>query len=135
MSAVTFLSVDDVLEIHRQVIEAFGGDPGLRDRGLLESAIAMPRSTFDGKELHPSLALKAAAYHYHLCANHPFVDGNRRVAVVAAELLLLVNGRDLPARDEDIETITMGVAGGRISKEQVATFFQKHVRQSDGQST
>ena len=127
MGPAVFLSVDDVLEIHRRVIDAFGGDPGLRDRGLLESAVAMPRSTFDGNELHPTLAQKAAAYHYHLCANHPFVDGNKRVAVVAAELFLLANGRELPASDQEIEDLTMGVAGGRLSKAQVVEFFEKHV--------
>ena len=127
MSPTIFLSVDDVLEIHRRVIEAFGGDPGLRDRGLLESAVAMPRSTFDSNELHTTMAQKAAAYHYHLCANHPFADGNKRVAVVAAELFLLVNGQELPASDDAIENLTMGVASGRLSKAQVVEFFERYV--------
>ncbi len=128
MSPVVFLSVDDVLEIHRRVIEEFGGDAGIRDRGLLESAVAMPRATFGGRELHPGPAEKAAAYHYHLCFNHPFVDGNKRVAVAAAELFLLVNGWELTAADEELEELTMGVAGGRTSKEQVVEFFLKHAR-------
>ena len=127
MNPAVFLSVDDVLEIHRRVIDAFGGDIGLRDWGLLESAVAMPRSTFDGNELHATLAQKAAAYHYHLCANHPFVDGNKRVAVVAAELFLLANGRELPASDQEIGDLTMGVADGRLSKAQVVEFFERYV--------
>ena len=125
MAPVAFLSVDEVLEIHRRVIEAFGGDRGLRDRGMLESAVAMPQSTFGGSDLHPGLADKAAAYHFHLCSNHPFVDGNKRVAVAAAELFLLINARELSASDADLEVLTMGVAGGRLSKEQVTDFFRE----------
>lgn len=128
MSAVIFLSVGVVLEIHRRVVETFGGDAGLRDRGLLESATAMPRSTFDGSELHVGLAEKAAAYHYHLCANHPFVDGNKRVAVAAAEVSLIINGQELSAGDDEIEELTLGVASGRLSKSQVVEFFEKHVK-------
>ena len=123
MSLVIFLSVHDVVEIHQRAIEAFGGDAALRDRGLLESAIAMPRATFDGTEIHTGLAQKAAAYHYHLCANHPFVDGNKRVAVTASELLLLINGQELSASDDEIVELTMGVASGRLSKAQVVEFF------------
>jgi len=128
MSAAIFLSVDDVLEIHRRVVEVFGGDVGLRHRGLLESAIAMPRSTFGGTELHTGVAEKAAAYHYHLCANHPFVDGNKRVTVTAAELFLMINGQELAASDDDIEELTLGVAGGRLSKAQVVEFFERHIK-------
>lgn len=127
MGLVIFLSVHDVMEIHRRVVEAFGGDAALRDRGLLESAIAMPRATFDGTELHTGLPQKAAAYHYHLCANHPFVDGNKRVAVTASELFLLINGEELSASDDEIVELTMGVASGRLSKAQVVEFFEKHV--------
>ena len=127
MRSVVFLSVDCVLEIHRRVIEEFGGDPGLRDRGLLGSAVAMPQSTFGGKDLHAGLAEKAAAYHFHLCANHPFIDGNRRVAVAAAEVFLLMNGQELSASDDDVGELTLGVANVRISKEQVTEFFVKLV--------
>lgn len=126
MAAVVFLQVDDVLAVHRRVIEEFGGDGGLRDRGLLESAVAMPSATFDGQELHADLAEKAAAYFYHLCANHPFVDGNKRVAVAAAELFLLLNGRELIADDDAIEELAMGTADGRIAKARVIEFFARH---------
>lgn len=128
MSDVVFLTVDDVLEIHCRVIEAFGGDEGLRDRGLLESAVAMPRSTFDGTELHPGLAQKAAAYHFHLCANHPFVDGNKRVAVATAELFVMVNGRELSASDDELVELTMGVASGCLSKARAVAFFEACVQ-------
>lgn len=130
MIPVTFLAVDDVLAVHRRVIEEFGGDVGLRDRGLLESAVAMPRSTFDGRELHADLAEKAAAYFFHLCANHPFVDGNKRVAVAAAELFLLINDRELVAADDAVEELAMGVADGVLAKAQVIAFFAAHVERT-----
>jgi len=128
MGSVAFLTVEDVLEVHRRVIEEFGGDQGLRDRGLLESAIAMPRSTFGGQELHANLAEKAAAYFFHLCANHPFVDGNKRVAVATAELFLLINRHELVVEDEAIEDLAMGTAAGSVSKAQVVEFFRTFVQ-------
>lgn len=127
---VAFLRVADVLEVHRRVIEAFGGDAGLRDRGLLESAVAIPRSTFGGQDLHPGLAEKAAAYFFHLCANHPFVDGNKRVAVAAAELFLLINQHELVADDHAVEELTLGTASGQYSKAQVVEFFKAHVERT-----
>jgi len=130
MQPVAFLSVDDVLRIHYRIIEEFGGDSGLRDRGLLESAVAMPHSTFDGADLHAGLAVKAAAYHFHLCANHAFVDGNKRVAVAAAEFFLLINGFELSATDNEIVELTLGVAGGQLSKDQVIEFFEKFIMES-----
>ncbi len=102
----------------------------MRDRGLLESAVAMPHSTFGGADLHAGLASKAAAYLFHLCANHAFVDGNKRVAVAAAELFLLINGHELSASDDEIEELTQGVAGGQLSKDQVIGFFEKFIMES-----
>ena len=130
MLPIAFLSVDDVLAIHRRVIEEFGGDTGLRDRGLLESAVAMPHSTFGGQDLHLGLARKAAAYHFHLCANHPFVDGNKRVAVTASEVFLVINGHELSATNDEIGELTLGVAGGELSKDQVIEFFEKFLTES-----
>ncbi len=130
MQPVAFLSVDDVLLVHRRVIEEFGGASGLRDRGLLESAVAMPQSTFGGNDLHSGLAGKAAAYHFHLCANHPFVDGNKRVAVASSEVFLLINGHELSASDDDIEELTLGVARGEKSKDQVIELFMKFLTES-----
>jgi death-on-curing protein len=127
---VVFLSVDVVLKIHRRVIEEFGGNPGLRDRGLLESAMAMPQSTFGGVDLHVGLPEKAAAYHFHLGANHPFMDGNKRVAVAAAEVFLLINGQELSANDNDVEELTLGVAAGRLSKDHVIEFFARFVKEA-----
>ena len=122
-----FLSVSDVIEIHDRIITEFGGHGGLRDRGLLESAVAMPHATFSGRYLHLKLSDMAAAYHFHLCANHPFVDGNKRVAVTAAEVFLLANGLELDCTDRELVEITLGIASGSITKEQVTRFYAVHL--------
>jgi len=129
VGAIVFLSVSDIIEIHERVIIEFGGHPGLRDRGLLESAVAMPHAMFSGQYLHAELPDMAAAYHYHLCANHPFVDGNKRVAVTAAEVFLLANGLELHCTDEGLEEITLGTASSLLTKEQVTTFYAVHTRE------
>ncbi len=132
MVPVVYLSVEDILAIHRRVVTEFGGDAGVRDRGLLDSAVAMPQATFDARDLHADLATKAAAYHYHLCANHPFVDGNKRVAVTAAEVFLILNGNELCATDEEVEELTRGIACGKRSKAGVVKFYSMHVRAISG---
>ena len=126
MQPFFFLSVEFVIQIHERVIDEFGGDAGLRDRGLLESAVAMPQSTFGGTFLHVDLAEKAAAYHFHLCANHAFIDGNKRVAVAAAEVFILANGCELSASDDELEDITISVAKGQASKDDVIAFYRRH---------
>jgi death on curing protein len=131
-AVVYFLSLDDALAVHRRVIEEFGGDGGLRDRGFLRSAVAMPRASFGGQDLHADLFEKAAAYFYHHCANHPFVDGNKRVAVAVAELFLLLNQHELIAADESVEDLAMGTAEGRYAKAQVVEFFARHVERIRG---
>ena len=128
MGAIIFLSVADVVEIHERVIIEFGGYTELRDRGLLESAVAMPHAMFSGQYLHPELPDMAAACHYHLCANHPFVDGNKRVAVTAAEVFLLANGLELHCTDGELEEITLGTASSLLTKEQVTKFYAVHTR-------
>ena len=127
-SQPAFLSVEQVRAIHRRMTDTFGGDPSLRDSGLLESAVHLPAAQFDGKFLHEDIPAMAAAYLFHLCRNHAFVDGNKRTALAAAEVFLLVNGYSLEADDEALEALTMGVAGGDIGKEAVTVFFKKHAR-------
>lgn len=127
---LAFLSVEQLLEIHRRGIEEHGGSPELRDRGLLESAAAMPKAQFGGQFLHQGLPAMAAAYLFHLCKNHPFVDGNKRVSVAAVEIFILVNDHKLVASDDELEELTLGVADGSISKDEAIAFFRKHVRKS-----
>ena len=121
---VVFLTLDEALAIHAHQIARYGGRLGLRDRGLLESALAMPAATFAGEELHPSLEEQAAAYLFHLVKNHPFVDGNKRVGLACSLVFLRMNGLRVRATDDDLVDVVMGVAEGRRSKADVAVFFR-----------
>jgi death-on-curing protein len=125
--AVKFLSLGRVLRIHRSSIDAYGGDPSVRDMGLLESAIAQPRAAFGGAYLHEDLADMAAAYLYHIVSNHPFVDGNKRTGALAAFVFLGMNDIDFAAGEQEFEAVTLGVARGKVSKGEVAPFFRKHI--------
>ncbi len=127
---LAFLSVDQLLEIHRRGIEEHGGSPELRDRGLLESAAAMPKAQFGRQFLHDGLPAMAATYLFHLCKNHPFVDGNKRVSVAAAETFVLVNDHELDATDKELEVLTLGIADSSLTKEDAIAFFRKHVRKA-----
>ena len=122
-----FLSVEQVLAIHHRVVAEFGGDSAVLDEGLLESAVAMPAARFGGAYLHPELPSMAAAYLYHICRGHPFLDGNKRTALVAAEVFLLLNGGRLKATNRELERLTFAVAEGAISKDDVAAFFREHI--------
>lgn len=113
---VDFLTVEDVLAIHEQQIERFGGTSGLRDSGLLESAVAQPQMAFGGDYLHDGLFAMAAAYLFHLASNHPFVDGNKRIGLSAALVFLDINGVEIVAGTEDLYDLTMLVAQGESSK-------------------
>jgi death-on-curing protein len=122
---VRFLSTADVLLIHRDTLEHEGGIEGVRDMGLLESAVTMPRQQFTGFDLHPSLAAKAAAYLYHIAKNHPFFDGNKRVAAMAALVFLHVNGATRLPKPSDLEEATLGVAAGQLSKAELVEWMQE----------
>jgi death-on-curing protein len=103
------------------------GAAGLRDLGALESAVAQPRATFAGTELYPSLAEKAAALGYSLALNHPFVDGNKRVAHAALETFLILNGRELAAPVDDAERTMLALAAGALSREEFVAWVTRHV--------
>lgn len=123
-----FLSLGEVLEIHRDQIERYGGSPGVRDMGLLQSALAMPAAAFGGQFLHADLHEMAAAYLLHLVCNHAFVDGNKRTGAVAAAVFLALNGADLDADEEDFEALVRAVAEGHADKAQAAQFFRDNTR-------
>ena len=97
-----FLSLDEVLEMHEQQIERYGGSQGLRDVAGLESAVATPQATFGGEFLHASIPAMAAAYLFHLCQNHAFIDGNKRFGANAAIAFLLMNDWDLDFNPEEL---------------------------------
>ena len=123
-----FLSIQQIDLLHLEVLKEFGGADGLRDRGLLESALEMPWATFDGKLLHKNLSSIAAAYLFHICRNHPFIDGNKRVALGAALIFIEVNGGTIRASDDELERLTLGIASSEINKDAVTTFFRRRVK-------
>jgi death-on-curing protein len=126
---VTFyLSVAQVLRLHGKQIAVFGGLGGLRDTGYLESAVARPQMTFGGEDLYPDIPAKAAALMHSLVMNHPFIDGNKRIGVMAMELFLLVNSCELEAGDEEIEELTMAVARGEVEAEALAIWLRQRIR-------
>lgn len=127
MTRTTYLTLDEVLAIHADQIERYGGALGIRDRAGLESALAMPRAGFGGELLHPTLIEQAAAYLFHLGKNHPFVDGNKRVALAVALVFLGLNDVEIEATEDEIVELVLGVATGTVSKADAAQFFKAHV--------
>ena len=126
-----YLSVDQVLALHQALVGQFGGASGVRDRGSLESAVARPATTFGGEDLYGDLAAKAAALMHSLVLNHPFVDGNKRIGVAAAEFFLERNVSTLDASDEELEQLTLAVAEGRVAVEALAIWFRQRLRATE----
>jgi death on curing protein len=120
-----FLSLENIISIHDRMTKEFGGMPGIADRGMLESAAAMPGAGISGKYLHEGLPAMAAAYLFHICKNHPFFDGNKRTAVVAAEIFLNINGMSLNASNDELKDLCLRVAAGEVSKGETVDFFDK----------
>ena len=129
---ILYLSLAEVLEAHRQIIEVTGGSPGCRDQGALESALAQPQMAFGGKELYPTLAEKAAALGFSIIKNHPFVDGNKRVGHAAMELFLLFNGYEISASVDEQEQTILALAASTLRREEFTDWVREHVRAFDG---
>ena len=125
--AVRYLTLAEVLELHRRVTAQTGGAWGVRDLGALESAIAQPRVTYAGEDLYTTLVEKAVALGFSLIGNHPFVDGNKRVGHAALEAFLLLNGHELDAEVDDAERVILGVADGELTREQFRGWVQARV--------
>lgn len=132
MKEVRFLSTEQVLEIHQAIVERYGGDPAIRDVGLIESAVMMPQQTFGGRLLHPTMGAMAAAYLFHLCGNHGFVDGNKRTALAAALVFLDANGYRLELTRRELERVTMDVAAGKLDKDRLSRRFKSTCRRKKG---
>jgi death-on-curing protein len=109
-------TVDIVQEIHAEAIAAFGGAPGVRDWALLESAVAAPQATFGGRSPYRDIAEVAAAYLFYLCRNHPFIDGNKRVALGACIVFLRLNGIEPEPDGQEWEHLMIAVAAGEIDR-------------------
>jgi death-on-curing protein len=123
---IKFLTLSEVLLILEDQIRNYGGKYGVRDRNLLSSAIYMPESIFDGKYLHETVPAMAAAYTFHICQNHPFLDGNKRVALASSLVFLDINGYELNCKNETLYNEVMDVAKGEIKKEELIEFYEKH---------
>lgn len=123
-----FLNLDEVLSLHEDQMRRYGGAAGVRDLGLLQSALGSAQATFGGSFLHETACEMAAAYLYGICRNHPFIDGNKRTAVAVALTFLEMNGVEIDAAEDDFYDLVIGVAEGKVSKSEVAVFLQSHSR-------
>jgi death-on-curing protein len=120
------LTLDELLKIQAVLIRETGGADGVRDQGLLESALALPFATFGGDELYPTLGEKTAAMGYSLLKNHGFIDGNKRIAVAAMDVLLLTNGYSLNITTA-AERMILDAAASVVSREQFTSWVQAHI--------
>jgi death-on-curing protein len=125
---IAFLTLEDVLALHEELIQRYGGTPGLRDAGLLEAALAMPQAGFGSQYFHEFPHEMAAAYLFHLARNHTFIDGNKRVSLACAILFLKINRVSYSITEEEAAELTLGTASGNMDKSAVTAFFQKHLK-------
>ncbi len=125
-----YLTLGEVVDLHRAVIEATGGAAGIRDLGALESALAQPRASFAGVDLHASLADKAAALCFSLVNNHAFIDGNKRIGHAATDTFLILNGSEIDAAVDEQQQLMLDLASGRLTREQLAAWLLAHIRQA-----
>jgi death on curing protein len=124
MKKITFLTLAEVIEIHSNQIKLYGGKEGIRDISLLSSAIAMPYATFSGEYLHRDIYEMAAAYAFHICQNHAFIDGNKRTALASSLVFLELNGISIADPEEKLYEALMNIASGKLSKESFAEILR-----------
>jgi death-on-curing protein len=122
-----YLTLGQVLELYRRVMEQSGGSAGVRDLGALESAIAQPRATFGGEELYPTIIEKASALGFSLIQNHPFVDGNKRAGHAAMETFLVLNGFEIDASVDEQERIILQVASDELERDEFTAWLGAHI--------
>jgi death-on-curing protein len=123
-----YVTLAEVVELHRRLLQATGGAPGIRDFGALESAVAQPKAAFGGTDLYPTLGEKAAALCLALVQDHPFVDGNKRVGHAAMETFLVLNGSEIDAPSDAQERIMLDLAAGRLDHRQLTDWLRQHLR-------
>ena len=123
-----YLTLGEVVELHQRLLTQTGGASGIRDLGLLESALAQPKATFGGADLHPTLVDKAAALGFALVANHAFVDGNKRVGHAAMEVSLLLNAHEIDASVDEQERVMLDVASAAMDRAGLAQWLDKYVK-------
>ena len=121
-----FLSKENVVRLHEKVVKLYGGSHGVRDEGLLESALAQPEAGFGDEYAHKDLLEMAAAYLYHLVQNHPFHDGNKRIGLAASSVFLEINGIEVTASSDAFEELVLSTARGEAKKPEITEFFRKN---------
>lgn len=122
-----YLTLIEVIELYRRIMDRSGGAVGIQSLDALESAVAQPRMTFDGEELHLTIVEKASALGFSLIRNHPFVDGNKRTGHAAMESFLMLNGYEINASVDEQEKVILQLASGEIGREDFATWLGAHV--------
>ena len=127
-----YLTLAEVLSVHHRLMQESGGPTGIRDLGLVESAVAQPYGSFGGQDLYPSLVDKAAALAYSLVKNHPFVDGNKRVAHASMEVFLVLNGHELDCPVGEQEAFWLALATGERSRAELVAWMSRHLRPLEG---
>ena len=126
IKVIKFLTLSEVLVILEDQIKNYGGLYGVRDLHLLSSALYMPQSSFGGEYLHKTIPAMAAAYAFHICQNHPFIDGNKRAALASSLVFLDINGFIFNCEDEVLYDEIMKIAKGEIKKEELIIFYEKY---------
>ena len=121
-----YLDAEQVLFIHARIIDETGGAHGVRDIGLLQSAVARPRATFSGNELYPDIFSKAAAILESLARNHPFLDGNKRTAIAATSIFLRMNDVRLDGSQKELVRFSLDMAVGKLLNVEVVDWLKKH---------
>jgi death on curing protein len=122
-----YLTLGEVVALHRAVVSTTGGAEGIRDLGALESALAQPKATFDGTDLYTTPIDKAAALCFSLAMNHPFIDGNKRIAHAAMAVFLDLNGFAIEAPVDDQECLMLDLAAGKLTREALTAWLSAHV--------
>lgn len=124
MDSAVFLTLYEAIDVHMDLVSRYGGHPGIRDTDLLLSALAMPQASFGGEFLHRDIFEAAAAYAFHICNNHPFVDGNKRTALTCGLVFLELNAIETRDPDGTLYAAMIDVASGRLGKQQLADIFR-----------
>jgi len=120
-----FLTLEEVLEIHSTQLARFGGAAGVRDVGLLESALSQPQASFGGQYVHEDLFEMASAYLFHVVSNHPFVDGNKRAGLLSALVFLDINGIEVNDQGDTLYDLTIKVASGNSNKREISEVLRR----------
>jgi len=123
---VTYLSAEDILEIHSMLIDEIGGMHGVRDMNAILALVGLPKQKISGRELYPSIFSKAAVYARNTIMNHPFFDGNKRTGMTAASIFLEDNGYKIVCKDGEIEKFALDIIKSKLSIEEIADWFKRH---------